>query len=521
MPHVRSGREPLPGARRIGPLRPEEPIVVTLLLRRRPSSGPLPDAVRIGRLLPGRRAYPSREEFARLYGAHPDDVARVRESARRAGLEVGSVSMGARTVQLSGPAEVVGRVFGVTLHRWSYSGGEYRGPAEAPSIPKEVEEVVVSVFGLDNRPQARPHFRRHQNPAPSDVSYTPPEVAAAYEYPAGTTGSGQTIALLELGGGFSASDLSTYFGQLGIPAPSVTAVSVDGAQNAPTGDPDGPDGEVELDIEVAGSVAPAAGLVVYFAPNTDQGFLDGVTQAIHDTTHKPSVLSISWGGPESSWTADARTALNGAIEDAATMGITVLVAAGDQGASDGVSSGALTVDFPASSPFATACGGTRLLIQGGRIASEVVWNDLATGEGATGGGVSEAFPRPSYQADADVPSAPNGFVGRGVPDVAGDADPTSGYSVYVDGSLTVIGGTSAVAPLWAALVARINQSLGAAAGFLNPFLYSLAGDRTFHPVTSGNNDGYSAGPGWDPCTGWGSPDGTLLLNGLRSSTPTS
>ncbi len=257
----------------------------------------------------------------------------------------------------------------------------------------------------------------------------------------------------------------------------MTVVSVDGAQNAPTGSPDGPDAEVELDLEVAGSLAPGSKIVVYFAPNTDQGFLDGVSQAIHDATHRPSVLSISWGGPESSWTTAARTALNAAIEDGAALGVTVLVAAGDQGASDGVASGALTVDFPASSPFATGCGGTRLLLQAGEIASEVVWNDQAQGEGSTGGGVSEAFPLPSFQAQADVPKAPNGFVGRGVPDVAGDADPTTGYSVYVDGAPTVIGGTSAVAPLWAALVARLNQALGAPVGFLDPFLYSPAATK--------------------------------------------
>ncbi|MGD0249777.1 MAG: S53 family peptidase, partial [Thermoplasmata archaeon] len=297
---------------------------------------------------------------------------------------------------------------------------------------------------------------------------------------------------------------------------AVVAVSVDGAQNIPTGDPNGPDGEVELDLEVAGSVAPGARLVAYFAPNTDRGFLDGLTRAIHDSTHRPSIVSISWGGPESSWTGQARAALAAACEDAATMGISILVAAGDHGAGDGVPTGGPTVDFPASSPYVTACGGTRLLMKASQIASEVVWNELAIGEGATGGGVSQSFPLPSYQLGANVPKAPNGFVGRGVPDVAGDADPASGYSVRVDGSDTVIGGTSAVAPLWAALLARVNQSLGAAAGFVNPLLYSPAGVASFHDITSGNNDGYSAGPGWDPCTGWGTPDGSRLLLSLRS-----
>ncbi len=441
---------------------------------------------------------------------------RVSSLVERAGLTVGRVSLGARTLHVTGTAGAIGRLFGVTLERWAHASGEYRRCVGSPTAPPELRDVLLAVLGLDNRPQARAHFRRRTKPSTTDVAYSPLTVAAAYEFPPSTDGSGETIALLELGGGFALSDLATYFAGLGVPAPSVIAVSVDGAENAPTGSPDGPDGEVELDVEVAGSLAPGSKIAVYFAPNTDQGFLDGVSQAIHDTTHRPSILSISWGGPESSWSVDARTALNAAIQDGAALGVTVLAAAGDQGAHDGVASGALTVDFPASSPFVTACGGTRLLLRAGAIASEVVWNELAQGEGATGGGVSQAFPLPAFQADANVPRAPNGFVGRGVPDVAGDADPTTGYSVYVDGAPTVIGGTSAVAPLWAALTARLNQALGAPVGFLDPFLYSPAGEGALHDVTTGNNDGYSAGPGWDPCTGWGTPDGVRLLQALRN-----
>ena len=511
-----SEREPIPGARRARRQNDAERVELTLVLRRRSLPSEFPDVIGEGRQRPTERTYLSREEFAVRHGARADDLERVKEFARVHHLELGAISVGGRTVQVAGPAHVLARLFGTKLERWSYPGGEYRGRTGSLTLPKELEGAVVAVLGLDNRPQARPHFRRHRAVAPSDVSYRPPTVAAAYDFPAGTDGSGQTIGLLELGGGFSAADLASYFAVLGLPAPSVTVVSVDGAQNTPTGDPNGPDGEVELDLEVAGSTAPGARLVTYFAPNTDQGFLDGITQSIHDSTNRPSVLSISWGGPESSWTAQARAAIAAACEDAATMGISILVAAGDSGASDGGPSGTLTVDFPASSPFVTSCGGTRLLLSEGRIASEVVWNETALGEGATGGGVSQVFPRPSYQSGANVPAAPNGFAGRGVPDVAGDADPTTGYSVLVDGAGTVIGGTSAVAPLWAALLARVNQSLGAPVGFANPLLYTPADVASFHDIVSGNNDGYTAGPGWDPCTGWGTPDGNRLLQAMRS-----
>ena len=299
--------------------------------------------------------------------------------------------------------------------------------------------------------------------------------------------------------------------------PQVSAVSVDGATNAPTGDPGSADGEVALDIEVAGAVAPGAKIVVYFAPNTDQGFLDALTTAIHDTANKPSVISISWGGPESAWTQQAMTAFDAACQDAATIGVTVCAAAGDDGASDGVNDGQFHVDFPASSPSILACGGTALDTTGGQITAEETWNELATGDGATGGGVSQVFRLPSWQQNAGIPAAPNGNLGRGVPDVAGDADPNSGYQVVVDGQPEVIGGTSAVAPLWAGLIAVMNQQLVQPVGYLNPLLYAAGVEATFHDITAGNNGGYQAGPGWDACTGLGTPDGTALLAALASA----
>jgi kumamolisin len=265
-------------------------------------------------------------------------------------------------------------------------------------------------------------------------------------------------------------------------------------------------------------MAPKSEIAVYFAPNTDQGFLDGVTTAIHDTNLKPSVLSISWGGPESSWTQQAMQSLDSACQDAAMLGVTILVASGDNGATDGDSSGNLTVDFPSSSPNVTGCGGTTLEISGGKITSELVWNELAQNEGATGGGVSQVFPLPAWQQSAKVPKAPNGSAGRGVPDVAGDADPTTGYNVLVDGQAVIIGGTSAVAPMWAGLLILLNQSLGKPVGFFNPTLYtnaSVAG--ALHDITQGGNDGYNAGPGWDACSGLGSPDGAKLLAALKAA----
>jgi kumamolisin len=302
--------------------------------------------------------------------------------------------------------------------------------------------------------------------------------------------------------------LTAYFKTLGIPAPSISAVSVDNGKNAPS-TASSADGEVMLDIDVAASVAPGAKIAVYFTPNTDQGFIDAITTAVHDTTNKPSVISISWGGPESSWTAQSLAALDAACQSAAALGITITVAAGDDGSTDGGTGN--NVDFPASSPHVLACGGTKLVASGATISSEVVWNELASQEGATGGGVSNVFPLPSWQANANVPASSASAGGRGVPDVAGDADPNAGYTIRVDGETMVIGGTSAVAPLWAGLIAVANQQLGKPVGFVQPALYAAKAATAFSDITQGNNGAFSAGPGWDACTGLGSPIAEKLI----------
>src|SRR5579875_2513828 len=431
-----SEREALPGIRELGPVDEAERIEVTLVTRRRAE---LPDSLVTG------PATISRDELAGSYGTDPADTQRVREVLADFGLEVTNADPGTRRVKVAGTASALSRAFGASLRR--VSSPDLAGPGQVEHryregrlhVPAALEGIVLAVLGLDDRPQARAHFRPAAAAA-STSSYTPPQVATAYQFPPGTDGSGQTIAIVELGGGFAQSDLQTYFSGLGITPPSVTSASVDGASNVPGQDPNGADGEVLLDIEVAGSVAPGAAQVVYFAPNTDQGFIDAVTDAAHAAA-TPTAISISWGEPEDSWTAQSRTALDQALADAAALGVTVCVACGDNGSSDGVSDGASHADFPASSPHALACGGTRLAADAatGTITSETVWNDGPSG-GATGGGVSDVFSLPSWQANAGVP-APGGTARRGIPDVAGNADPQTGYQVLVDGQREVVGGT--------------------------------------------------------------------------------
>jgi len=518
-----SERQPIANARQTGPADPNATIDVTVMLRRNPqSAAKFPKLDTLGQNSLATRQHVTRENFAATYGAAPADLAAIRQFAESNGLQVKAEYPARRTVILTGTVANFSGAFNTQLHRYEHPSGTYRCRTGALHIPQNLSGIIEGVFGLDNRPQANTHFRllsvdpnRKKKKAASGVGpHTPTQISTAYDYPTAANGSGFCIGILELGGGYNASDLNTFFQNLGLATPKVTAVSVDGGSNSPAGDPNSADAEVALDIEVAGAIAPASSIAVYFAPNTDQGFIDAITTAIHDTTNKPAVLSISWGGPESSWTAQAMNSLNSACEDAAALGVTICVASGDSGASDGASG--LNVDFPASSPAVLACGGTTLALTGEQITSETVWNEGSSG-GATGGGVSQQFALPTWQQQVNVPAGPNGKSGRGVPDVAGDADPNSGYEIFVDGQSEVVGGTSAVAPLWAALVARFSQQIGKSVGFLNPLLYTAAAEATFHDITSGNNDGYSAAKGWDPCTGWGSPDGAKLLAALSSA----
>jgi len=530
-----SERTALPVAADAGPVDGAQRVEITLIIRRRAA---------LPRELVEGPATLTRDQLAEQHGIDPADLQSLRTVLAARGLQITETDTGARRVKVAGSLAELSATFGADLR---LVRSPHPVPGQPPAVhryregalrvPAELDGVVLAVLGLDDRPQARPQFRPAPSagarteagpaaaPAAVQTSYTPPEVAAFYQFPVGTDGTDQTIAIIELGGGFGTSDLDAYFAGLSLPVPQVTAVGVDGAANQPGQDPSGADGEVLLDIEVAGAVAPGAAQVVYFAPNTDQGFVDAVSTAVH-ASPTPAAISISWGQSEDSWTAQARSALDAAIADGAALGVTVCAAAGDNGSSDGQSDGASHADFPASSPHALACGGTSL--QGdpatGVISSETVWND-GPGQGATGGGVSDTFAVPAWQAPAGVPvrAGAGGGPGRGVPDVAGCADPATGYQVLVDGQSMVVGGTSAVAPLWAALVSRLAQSTGKPFGLLQPLLYTgvTAGQSPpgFRDITSGSNGAYAAGPGWDACTGLGSPDGTALLGVVTGGQP--
>jgi kumamolisin len=381
-----SERAPAPGVR--GPsarLPGDQRVEVTLVLRRRqqPSgtaaAGPAPGSERPPLPL-------TREQLAERSGADPADVDLVVRTLTGLGLEVVETDPASRRVRVAGPVDLLGRVFGTSLEQvrsTAPDGAEvsHRHRTGGLSVPGVLDGVVTAVLGLDDRPQSRAQFRITPA-AQAATSYTPVQLGAVYGFPDGTDGSGQSVAIIELGGGYEQSDLDAYFGGLGLSGVSVRAVGVDGAANQPGQDPQGADGEVMLDIEVVGALAPKAGIVVYFAPNTDAGFLDAVTTAAQ-ASPAPVAMSISWGQSEDQWTAQARTAMDDAFTDAVSLGVTVTAAAGDNGSADGETDGAAHVDFPSSSPHVLACGGTSLQADptSGAVHSETVWND---GDGRRG-----------------------------------------------------------------------------------------------------------------------------------------
>jgi kumamolisin len=457
---------------------------------------------------------PRADLASRRNAQHADDFKLIQAFAKDHGLSVVATEPAKRLIKLGGTAAQFQSAFETKLAHYHDGKATFRGRSGALKLPVELHPVVESVLGLDSRPAAQPRLV-FRPAAQVSASFLPNNVAQLYAFPTSVTGNGQCIALIELGGGFTPSDTTTAFQAMGLSPPTVVAVSVDGGANTPTPD-DGADAEVALDIQVAGGAAPGARIAVYFAPNTDAGFVDAITSAVHDTTNKPSVVSISWGSAESNWTQQAIQTMNTAFQDASTVNVSVFAASGDNLSTDGVTDGKAHVDFPASSPWIIGCGGTSISVSGTTITSESVWNDGTSGGG---GGISDLFPVPSFQQNASLPPSVNdGQTRRGVPDVAGDGAPGTGYQIVVNGQTEVVGGTSAVAPLWAGLAALINEGATKPVGFFLPFLY--ANPTLLRQITQGNNIpsgssiGYQAGPGWNACTGLGVPNGQSLFVAL-------
>ena len=532
-PLIGSDRKPLPGAKSTGRTNAHTVLNVTLKLRRKKA---LPE-------IAGRPEKPlTRQQLAEQYGAATVDLDAVVKAFAPFGLKVAEKNAATRTVKLSGTVAAMEQAFQVKLFNYKHESGDYRGRVGRVSVPSSVKEIVQGVFGLDNRRvvrRRRPQQAASHKPLTSVPSawYTPSELAAHYNFPSGD-GSGQTVGLLEFGGGYFPSDLTEFCKLANIAAPpTVVTLSTDGTA---TNVKDGAEGEVMLDIEVVAGVCPKAKIAVYFAQFTEQGWISAVDAAVHDQTNDPGVLSASWGEAEDTdiWTAAAMTQINETLQEAAQIGVTVCIAAGDDGSSDAVADGHAHVDFPSASPYVLSVGGTTIPSKEAS-GQDIVWREgdglRADNGGSTGGGVSTVFPRPAWQSAIQIqPLNPGAIVGRCIPDLAANADwNASPYLLCVDGKAQPNGGTSAATPLVAGLLTLINASRGTAqrVGYLTPVLYQTipsangtVGSAGCTDVKSGDNNtasigGFSAGPGYDAVSGWGAPNGRNLLEALSSVLP--
>jgi kumamolisin len=511
-----SERTPRAGAKRTGSENLNEILSVSVRIRRRSDAPPLPDLTR-----PGRR-YLSRREFATLYGASQEDLTAIAGFADASGLEILESSVARRTVVLKGTVAQMNKAFAVDLGRYETADEKYRGREGPVHMPAAIAGIVEGVFGLDNRKMAQRHARTNSSEtcAPGTKPLTPAQVAQLYQFPA-LPATGQTIAILEFPGSFSPRAVNEYFNGLGLTPPSIASVSVDEVFNG--GGFGGTATETMLDIVVAGSAAPGARLAIYFAPENDQGWVDAVTTAVHDEAHGPSVISISYGWGENETTEDgfkwdlaAIKAVHTTFQEAAVLGVTIFVSSGDYGSDAKVGDKRAHVQYPASDPYVTSCGGTTIWNVEGLAFTELTW-------AGSGGGISDIFcppnfPLPAWQSFARLPGSVNdGHNGRGVPDIAGNADGCSGYFLPDPPAQQ---GTSETAPLYAGLAAQLNGNLGEPIGYLNPFLYA-GPDYVFRDISDGLTNshggakGYVSGPGWDGCTGLGGVNGAALRYALQ------
>lgn len=441
-------------------------------------------------------------------------IARLRKFARMHGLSVVRVDPTRCRVVLRGAAADIERAFATKLRDERIDDAHYRHPTRAPRLPEALGGIVHAVLGIDERP--RGNLRSMANGV-ADAGLWPSDIARLYGMTAKGRGAGQCIAIVEPSGGYDPADLVAACAAMNVPVPAVRTINVGSGRNNFGADAEA-DKEVSLDIQVVAAVAPLASIAVYFTGSNEAELVDGLKQAVHDAATRPSVIVMTWGEPESFWPKAARMAMDAALADAVRLGITVVAAAGDDLASERVGDGKAHVDYPASSPYVLGCGGTSITLDaaGRAIAAETVWN---TGDRGTGGGISDVYPVPAFQTAAALPKSFNdGKVRRGVPDVAAAAAEENGYRIKLNGADTIASGTSAVAPLWAAFLALINEQRGETLGLVTPLLYRNA--PLLRPVTSGNNKGagskigYNAGPGWNACTGLGTPRGPELVAAL-------
>ena len=441
-----------------------------------------------------------------------------------------------RSLRVEGTITVMERTFGVDLGLYRTSDDEgFRGRVGVVTLPAALNEIVTGVFGLDQRRVAE---RKSAPPSgvADDTAVAPPDLERIYRFPGGDA-SGRRVAIAEFGGGYFPGDVTQFCLMHGRPDPTPTLavipvgyqpLTLEALKKLPENELIRQAvlvAECMMDIEIVAALCPGAEIAVYYAPFTEAGWIDLLGRVVSDPP--PVALSVSWGMREDSAHGLSQVgmdAINQRLATAAALGVTVCVASGDDGSGDNAKDDSVHVAFPAASPFVLAVGGT--MLSGGM---EVAWREgpgtrfapdgSQTNGGASGGGISTVFPRPQWQDVRVEPPVARDFDGRIVPDVSAIAS-VRGYQMIFNGTPTRSGGTSAAAPVWASLITRVTAAAGGSQRFLTPVLYrpfmegKPLGGTVCNDITVGTNIsepqpgvGYSAQPGYDAVTGWGTPDG--------------
>jgi len=557
---LRSERAAPSNAKLIGDTDPNAQMDVTVMLKSKATD--LTMDRQLLRNATGRSAYITDDtEFANKFGADQDAVAALHKFAQQNNLQVADLDVRSGEAVLSGKVSDMSKSFGTTLQDYQIGSQVLRAREGALHMDADFAQHVEAILGLDERPQATPNFIRLKDIDPEAGAlaslpdepakgtglidmlhdgeeeqgllgskpkpkakpfkgYYPEEVAELYNFPKGYTGKGQGVGIIELEGNLDLVDNAKYYTIHGKQVPSIDKVLTRGARLYSND----ANGEITLDSQVIGRMAPDAHQMIVFGKNTDEGFVNAINRATFTKAGETpnSVISISWGDPEEKYTPQAIRSMGLAFKKAALKGISVFAASGDDLATDGAPSGKFNPDYPSSDPLVTAAGGTKLVGRDGKIISESVWHSAK--DSGTGGGVSNIFGRPEWQIGVKIPdnARGNGFAGRATSDVGGVADPRTGYRIRTDGVNETTGGTSGVAPEKSALVLLVNEALAQRGmqplGPLNPYLYAkgkAGGAGSFYnDIVKGNNAGYEATKGWDPPTGWGSINGQKFLDAV-------
>ena len=460
----------------------------------------------------------SHDEFAYQFRADDEDINLVTNYFQENGFVVESIDLISSQIRMSGSTDACNKTFDIRLYDVELPSTLYTSYVGAVSIPISLKNILLHVLGLDNQPVFQP-MAVSMNPAvasdPNSKILKPQQMAQAYQFPEGT-GAGVCVGIIQLGGGYTAQNLTTSFGANNLSIPTIVDVSVLGGANTPNNT--SASVEVVLDSLIVGGIAPQSKQAVYFAPNSIPGFIAAINAALNDRINLPSVISISWGAIE---TAPGFNAMEIPLQRAVSQNVTVIAASGDWGTKATPGSPSPSVLYPSSSNYVLSCGGTTLQLDpNNTIANEFVWNQE---NASTGGGISTLYALPIWQTNLASKTYPAGAIvalpRRGVPDVGGNADPATGAQRYygLANTSTTTGGTSATAPLYAGLIARIVSIIGRNVGFVNQIFYSKP--TAFRDITQGNNavpdlgvpTGFSATVGWDACTGLGSPIGQSIL----------